>query len=151
MKEADPEKIDFTPIGEIRSEYKERKDVPRQSYLADDIESTIMLYPEYERGMSDLEGFSHIIVLAYMHLSSGSLVARPPMDGKERGVFATRSPSRPNSIGLSVAKVKAIKGTEIHVTSLELVHGTPILDIKPYIPALDCIPDAATGWVDGKT
>ena len=140
----------FTPIGIIRTPFKERKEVPRQAALVRHVEAVVELDPEYEEGLSDLEGFSHIILLTHLHLSEGfSLRARPPVDTEVRGLFAIRSPRRPNPIGFSVVRLEKIEGTRLHIRGADMVDGTPLLDIKPYIPRTDSWPEATLGWLEG--
>ena len=127
-------------IGVIRSPYTPEKGAPRQGGLAAETESTIVLEPEYEEGLTDIEKFSHIIVLYAFDRSSGwSPMVKPPWDDKKRGVFASRSPHRPNPIGMTVAKLVAREEGTLRVTGMDAFDGTPVLDLKPYIPRFDRI------------
>ena len=102
-----------------------------------------------QKALRDLEGFDRVWILTYLHLNPkwGPLV-RPPRGNKRRGVFATRSPHHPNSIGLSAVEVVAVEGHTLHVRGLDLIDGTPVLDVKPYVPYCDAFPESAAGWVD---
>ena len=106
------------------------------------------LFPEYVKGLRDLAGFSHIVLIYHFHLSRPpSLLVRPYMDDVEHGVFATRAPSRPNPIGISVVRLVGIDGNVIHVRDVDIVDGTPLLDIKPYVPAFDVRETERIGWL----
>ena len=145
------------PIGRVRSVYQERHGTPRQPVVrgAESEEpvalGSIELYEDRipEKALKDLEGFDRIWVLSYLHLNPkwGPLV-RPPRGGGRRGVFATRSPHHPNSIGLSALELVSVEGRVLHVRGLDLIDGTPVLDIKPYVPYCDAFEDSAAGWVD---
>lgn len=125
------------PIGVVSSAYKEKKDAPRQGRL-DPIESTIEIYPEYEAGLAGLLDYSHILVLSWFDRSNrDKLWVERPGRGGARGVFATRSPDRPNPIALTLVDLLEINGRILRVRGLDALDGTPILDIKPYEPDLD--------------
>lgn len=148
------------PIAHIENDLHTKFGVPRQSGLVDDLESRIVFEPEYRQpeALRGLEGFSHIWLLwdfSEAHRPTWSPTVRPPRLGGNRrmGVFATRSPFRPNPIGLSSVRIKRIElhtpqGPVIHVAGADLMDGTPILDIKPYLPFTDCHPDATGGFTD---
>ncbi len=107
---------------------------------------------EYEEGLNDLIGFSHIILIYHLHLSNGySLRVKPFIDNVKRGVFATRAPKRPNPIGISVVRLENIEGTKIYISDVDIIDGTPLLDIKPYIPNFDNRDDEIRiGWLEEK-
>ncbi len=137
-------------IGVVHSPFKEPKNVPIQA-SASTAEGTVEVFPEYAEGLRDIEGFSHIILLCYLHLAKGSpLIVKPFLDDKTHGVFATRSPARPNNIGLSVVKLKSVEGNILHVVGLDVIDGTALIDIKPYIPEIDCRQEVKTGWFSSK-
>lgn len=148
------------PIAHIENDLHTKFGVPRQSGLVEDLESRIVFEPEYRQpeALRGLEGFSHIWLLwdfSEAHRPTWSPTVRPPRLGGNRrmGVFATRSPFRPNPIGLSSVRIKRIElhtpqGPIIHVAGADLMDGTPILDIKPYLPFTDCHPDATGGFTD---
>ncbi len=141
----------FKAIGIIHSPFKEPKNVPIQAAASKGTEGTIEIYPQYAQGLTDLDGFSHIILLYHLHLAKdSSLLVKPFLDDTLRGVFATRSPARPNSIGLSVVRLQCIEGNLLRVCDLDIVEGTPLLDIKPYVPAFDCVQAERIGWLSGK-
>lgn len=140
--------IVFTPIGTVRSPFCDPKDMPIQPVGARDVRGTIELDPTYAAGLKDLAGFSRIIVLYHFHRSSGySLEVIPFLDKTPHGVFATRAPRRPNAIGLSILRLASIDGATLHVLDVDILDGTPVLDIKPYVPAFDAYPDERTGWL----
>lgn len=136
------------PIGFVRSPYSETAQIPKGFGAQHEAEGTIEILPEYELGLTDIEGFSHLFVIWVFDRSDGyELLGTPPTDTKEHGVFATRSPWRPNPIGLTVVKLVGRDGPRLKVVGLDMLDGTPILDIKPY---LSSIPenDLRRGWLD---
>ncbi|MBO8182540.1 MAG: tRNA (N6-threonylcarbamoyladenosine(37)-N6)-methyltransferase TrmO [Archaeoglobus sp.] len=141
--------IVLRPIGIIRSPFKKPKGTPIQPPAAKGVRGTVEIFPEYGEGLRDLDGFSHIILLYYFHLSGKpSLLVKPFMDDEKHGVFATRAPSRPNPIGLSVVRLLSIEGNKLYVEDLDVVDGTPLLDIKPYVPEFDARKDVRRGWLE---
>jgi tRNA (adenine37-N6)-methyltransferase len=141
----------YTPIGVVHSPFKEPKNVPIQATASKGTTGTIEVYPEYVAGLKDLEGFSHIILLYHFHLIKDShLLVKPFLDDKLHGVFATRSPARPNKIGISTVHLTGIENNTLHIEDLDIVDGTPLLDIKPYVPEFDCRKTAEIGWFSGK-
>ena len=141
-------KISYQPIGIIHSPFKNIKGMPIQSAGAKGIKGTIELGHEFAAGLKDLEGFSHIILLYHFHLSqSYSLRVKPFLDEALHGVFATRAPRRPNSIGLSIVKLLGIEGRTLHIAEVDIVDGTPLLDIKPYVPEFDVKRAKRIGWL----
>jgi tRNA-Thr(GGU) m(6)t(6)A37 methyltransferase TsaA len=139
----------YQPIGFISSPYKKREGMPIQPSGAIGIQGTIKVLPEYVEGLADLEGFSHIILLYVFHLSQKvELTVTPFLDPHPKGVFATRAPTRPNPIGLSIVKLLRIEGSTLCVENVDMVDGTPLLDIKPYVPAFDHYADAQVGWLE---
>jgi tRNA-Thr(GGU) m(6)t(6)A37 methyltransferase TsaA len=143
--------IIYRPIGAMHSPFKEPRDAPIQSACAGDIEGTVEIFPEYSEGLADLEGFSHIILLYHFHLSKGcSLKVKPYLDSELRGVFATRAPARPNPIGMSIARLVKVDGSRLHIRDVDILDGTPLLDIKPYVPEFDSRSAEKIGWLTGK-
>jgi tRNA (adenine37-N6)-methyltransferase len=137
------------PIGVVRSPYRMREDAPRQATVGEAIEAVIVLRPGLQNALQDLEGFDRLWVVAWFHHSRGwKQQIMPPRDQQKRGLFATRAPDRPNAVGLSAVQLVSIFGTRITVRGCDLLDGTPVLDLKPYIPAYDAFPTAAAGWVD---
>lgn len=144
--------LSFSPIGTIHSPFKNKEDIsPSRNQRPDgyaDINGSIVLFDEFVPGIKDIEGFSHLIVIFAFHRSQpGGLISHPPFDNKARGVFATRSPHRPNPIGVTVVRFNGRSGSTLHVSGLDMLDGTPVLDIKPYTPR-DQKPDAHFGWLE---
>ena len=143
------DEIKYKPIGVIHSPFKEAKGTPIQPAGAEDIRGTVEVFPEYARGLKDIDGFSHIILIYHFHLSQGSpLEAKPYMDNEAHGVFAMRGPSRPNPIGISVVRLVRIKERILHIQDVDIVDGTPLLDIKPYVPEFDIREVEKIGWLE---
>lgn len=135
------------PIGIVRSSYSDRTQVPKGPGAKHDAEGVLEISAEFEAGLKDIEGFSHLYVLWVFHQVQGfDLLATPPTDDRPHGVFATRSPQRPNPIGLTVVRLLRREGPRLLVHGLDMLDGTPILDIKPY---LSNVPEAALkrGWM----
>jgi tRNA-Thr(GGU) m(6)t(6)A37 methyltransferase TsaA len=143
--------IIYKPIGIIHSPFKDVKGMPIQTTAAQGIAGTIEIEPEYAGGLKDIEGFSHIILVYHFHLSEGySLDVKPFVDEHLRGVFATRAPRRPNPIGLSVVRLVKVEGSTLHIEDVDIINGTPLLDIKPYVPEFDVHEVEKTGWLSEK-
>jgi tRNA-Thr(GGU) m(6)t(6)A37 methyltransferase TsaA len=143
------DKVEFTPIGIIHSPFEETKGTPIQPTAAKGIEGTIEVFLEFVDGLKDLEGFSHIILLYHFHLSKKApLMQKPYMDDRLHGVFAIRSPSRPNPIGLSTVRLVRIENRILHIKDVDIVDGTPLLDIKPFVPDFDMRNAERKGWLE---
>jgi tRNA (adenine37-N6)-methyltransferase len=143
--------IVYSPIGVIHTPFKEPKKMPIQPAASKGVEGTIEIKTEFEKGLKDLDGFSHIILLYHFHLSAGfSLEVVPFLDNKKRGVFATRAPRRPNPVGLSIVRLDKIDGNMLHIRNVDIVDGTPLLDIKPYVHEFDDQKAGRIGWLSGK-
>lgn len=141
--------IEFSPIGIIHSGWAEPVGVPIQGVYADGATGTVEVRAEFREGLTDLEGFSHIILLYVLHRSQGySLMCKPFLDMENRGVFATRAPRRPNPIGLSIVRLLGMDGCVLTIGDVDIVDGTPLLDIKPYIPDFDARSNVRSGWYD---
>jgi tRNA-Thr(GGU) m(6)t(6)A37 methyltransferase TsaA len=142
--------LELEPIGIIHSPYKNRVEAPYQGYRSEEI-SQIEVFKEFEEGLKDIEGFSHIIVIFWFHKSQGyRLLVKTPWDDILHGLFATRSPHRPCPLALTVAELISRKGNILEVKGLDAIDGTPLLDIKPYIPAIDERSVVRLGWLEGK-
>ncbi len=140
--------IRYHPIGRIASPFKSNVGVPRQAIGALQTRARIDVFDAFSGGLKDLGAFSHIIVVFHLHLvTNPSLVAHPPWDGREHGVFATRSPYRPNPIGLSIVRLDRIDGNVLHISGVDMIDGTPVLDIKPYVPDLNPTGKVRVGWL----
>ncbi len=141
--------MEVKPIGFIHTPFTDPAGMPIQPAGAADVEGTVEIFPEYEPGLKDLDGFSHILLLYVFHRSHGfDLQVVPFMDTEPRGLFATRAPKRPNPIGLSVVQLDGIDGCTLYVRHLDILDGTPLLDIKPYVPDFDSPPQVRTGWLE---
>jgi len=138
--------MEIKSIGFIHSPYKDKKDCPTQG--REEV-CTIEILDQYAEGLKDLDGFSHLILLYCFHLAKGySLSVKTPWDSERHGVFATRSPNRPNPIGFSVVELVEKRGTQLTVKGLDALEGTPLLDIKPYLPEIDSKTGVRIGWVE---
>ncbi len=141
--------IKYRPIGVIHSPFKEPRGTPIQPAGAKGIDARVEVFPEYTEGLKDLEGFSRIILIYHFHLSKGSpLKVRPYMDTENHGVFAMRGPSRPNPIGISTVRLVKIEDNLLHVQEIDIIDGTPLLDIKPYVPEFDSRDAERIGWLE---
>ena len=141
------ETITYTPIGVIRSPFTALAGMPVQTVAASGVAATIELEQSYAAGLADIDQFSYLLVISHLHLMQGyALEVTPFMDTQTYGVFATRSPRRPNPIGLSIVRLMSVDGATLHIEEVDLVDGTPVLDIKPYVPQLDDRPAERIGW-----
>ena len=141
--------IKYKPIGFIHSPFKEPEGTPIQPIAGQGIEGTVEVFQEYLEGLKDLDGFSHIILIYHLHLSTEfSLKVIPFMDDQSHGVFSTRAPKRPNPIGISVVQLVKMAGNILHIKDLDILEGTPLLDIKPYVPEIDMREVQKKGWLE---
>lgn len=139
---------EMQPIGFVRSSYSETTQIPKGWGAKHDKEGVLEILPEFEQGLTDIEGFSHVYVIWIFHQSQGyALMGKPPTDDREHGVFATRSPYRPNSIGLTVVELIRREGSRLYVRGVDMLDGTPILDIKPYLSSVPT-ENLKRGWMD---
>jgi len=142
--------ISVTPIGVLHSPYQTPEGMPIQAAFSDAI-GTLEIYADYVEGLRDLAGFEYLILLYRFHLALNEpLRVKPFLDDEPRGVFATRAPTRPNRIGLSVVRLLGIRGNLLDLGDVDIVSGTPVIDIKPYVPVFDSRPDCRIGWYAGK-
>jgi tRNA-Thr(GGU) m(6)t(6)A37 methyltransferase TsaA len=142
-------KIEYEPIGVIHSPFQTTQGMPIQPSGATGVKGAVELFPRFGQGLRDLDGFSHIILIYHFHRSVGySLLVVPFLDSVERGVFATRAPRRPNAIGLSVVRLVRVEGDTLHVEDIDILDGTPLLDIKPYVPEFDRNLGDRVGWLE---
>jgi len=143
-------------IGLIHTPYKEPKGMPIQGKFAEEVAGTVEVFPEYQQGLKGIEGFSHIILVYYFDRSKNEeLLGRPFLEDTEHGIFAIRSPHRPNHIGISIVKLQNIEDNIVTFTEVDMLDGTPLLDIKPYVSHFDCRQQVKNGWIqkhfsDGK-
>lgn len=141
--------IEFQPIGVIHTPFTKPDGMPIQPAGATGVKGTVEVFERYRAGLKDLDGFSHIILLYHFHRSQGfSLHVTPFMDSEPHGLFATRAPKRPNPIGLSVVQLNKIEDGVLHIQNVDIPDGTPLLDIKPYVPEFDSQSDVRTGWLE---
>ncbi|WP_224984264.1 tRNA (N6-threonylcarbamoyladenosine(37)-N6)-methyltransferase TrmO [Geomonas agri] len=146
----------YRPIGLLRSPYSRRIDAPHQSTVVagtqtGDVATATLELQDWldEKAIQDLGGFQRLWLIFAFHLSEGwKSNVKPPRGGPKRGVLATRSPHRPNSIGLSAVELVRVEGKTLHLRGVDLLDGTPILDIKPYVPYADAFPESKAGWID---
>jgi tRNA-Thr(GGU) m(6)t(6)A37 methyltransferase TsaA len=142
-------KIEFTPIGIIHSPFMEPEGMPIQPPGAAGVKGTVEVLEDFHSGLNDLDGFSHIILLYHFHRSRGfNLHVVPFMDSEPRGLFATRAPKRPNPIGFSVVQLDKIEDGVLYIRDVDILDGTPLLDIKPYVPEFDAQVETRTGWLE---
>jgi tRNA-Thr(GGU) m(6)t(6)A37 methyltransferase TsaA len=140
--------VKYKPIGIIHSPFREPSGTPIQPAGARDIEGTVEIALEYVGGLEDIEEFSHIILIYHFHLSKRHILkVKPYMDEKSHGVFATRAPSRPNPIGISIVRLVKVDGNVLHIKDVDIVDDTPLLDIKPYVPEFDTRKVEKIGWL----
>lgn len=141
--------VDCRPIGIIHSPFTEPRGMPIQPAGARGVAGTVEVFEDFRDGLADLDGFSHVILLYHFHRSEGfSLSVVPFLDAQARGVFATRAPRRPNPIGLSVVRLCGIDGGVMRIENVDVIDGTPLLDIKPYVPQFDAAEDVRIGWLE---
>lgn len=139
------------PIGIVHSPWISLEGMPIQPAGARGAEGQAVLDPQYAPGLADLEGFSHAYLIYHFHGSQGyALKVTPFLDNTPRGLFSTRAPKRPNPIGLSVVRVLGVSGNVLRIADVDVLDGTPLLDIKPYIPAFDAVPGARAGWAEKR-
>jgi len=143
--------IIYHPIGIIHTPFLSNEDMPIQGIGGKGIKATIEIYPEFTAGLKDLEGFSHIILLYHLHLvEKSALIVKPFLDDKERGIFATRSPVRPNPIGMTTVRLIEIIDNRLIIEDVDMIDQSPLLDIKPCLPIIDDIQGVRLGWLTGK-
>jgi len=142
-------KITLKPIGVIHTPYKISDKIPIQGVFDDNVESWLELNEEYVPGLRDLSAFSHAILLYFFHLSiKEHIQGKPYLEDIVHGIFAIRSPHRPNHLGMSIVKIKRIVETKLYFNRVDMIDGTPLIDIKPYVKYFDCQENAISGWLD---
>lgn len=143
--------IHFKSIGVVHSPFKEVKGTPIQPPGAKNVKGSIEVFPEFCEGLSDLDGFSHIILLYHFHkVKESKLTVKPYMDNSSRGVFSTRIPGRPNPIGLSIVKLLGVEDCTVTIEEVDILDGSPLLDIKPYVPEFDHREANRIGWLSER-
>jgi tRNA (adenine37-N6)-methyltransferase len=141
--------IAYRTIGIIHSPFTDPRDMPIQPTGTSSAPGTAQVFPEFKAGLKDLEGFSHVILIYHFHqVTRTDLTVTPFLDSKPHGVFATRAPTRPNPIGLSIVRLKGIEGCVLQLDNVDVLDGTPLLDLKPYVPDFDRPRGAKAGWLE---
>ena len=141
------DEIRYSPIGIIRSPFREIEGMPLQPCGAIGVAGTVEIKNELAGGLKDINGFSHIILIYHFHFSKGfSLEVIPFLDDQPKGVFATRAPKRPNPIGLSIVKLINVENNLLHIEDVDILDNTPLLDIKPYVYIFDAMEQTQIGW-----
>lgn len=142
--------LTYKPIGIIHSQYTSVEGVPIQPSGAEGIEGVVEVFDEFSDGLKSLDGFSHIILIYHFHIANGfQLEVIPFLDKKSHGILATRAPNRPNPIGMSVVKLKKVEKNKIYIENVDIIDGTPLLDIKPYASFFDNVVNEKNGWLSG--
>jgi len=141
--------VKIEPIGVIQTPFRDAAGTPIQPSRANGARGTVRIDPRFEAGLKDLAGFERIWLIYWFHQTPGSsLLVTPFLDQRERGVFATRAPSRPSHLGISAVRLLSMQGGLLEVADVDIIDGTLLLDIKPYVPEFDCYPDSKAGWFD---
>lgn len=149
MSDSRPAPVTYTPIGVIRSAHTTAEETPIQPVYARGLPGRAEILPAYAEGLRDLDGFSHLILLYHFHRAGpAELIVSPFTDDRPRGLFSTRHPQRPNPIGLSVVRLVRIEGGTLHLLDVDIIDGTPLLDIKPYILRFDGAAEPRSGWTE---
>ena len=142
-------RVTYHPVGTIHSPFKDLKGMPIQPTGQASAPGIAEVLPEFAAGLKDLEGFSHVILLYHLHaVHRVDLTVTPFLDSEPRGVFATRAPTRPNPIGLSIVELLRVEGNRLYLGNMDILDGTPLLDIKPYVPDFDQPADVRIGWLE---
>jgi len=143
------DEVRYRPIGMLHTPFHDLERMPIQPTGEASAPGTAEILPEFAEGLKDLAGFSHVILIYHLHAARRSnLTVRPFLGSESRGVFATRAPTRPNPIGLSVVELQSIEGAVLHLAHLDMLDGTPLLDIKPYVPEFDRPQRVRIGWLE---
>jgi tRNA-Thr(GGU) m(6)t(6)A37 methyltransferase TsaA len=144
--------IKYKPIGVIHSPFTEKSAVPIQGIYARGCKGQVEVFPDYAGALKDVDGFSHLILLYHFHMSDGpKLLCKPFLDKEEKGMFAIRHFNRPNPIGISVVRLEGVRGNVLDIADVDILDGTPLLDIKPYVPRFDSRSGVKTGWYDNAS
>jgi tRNA-Thr(GGU) m(6)t(6)A37 methyltransferase TsaA len=150
MEPDDPlQAISYQPVGIVRSPFRRLEGMPLQSAAAAEVRARVEIRSELQAGLADLEGFSHVHLITHLHRGGpGGLEVVPFLDDAVRGIFATRSPRHPNPIGISVVRLLSVAGPNLEIAGVDLLDGTPVLDIKPYVPSFDAVAAERIGWLE---
>lgn len=148
FNDKDKEQFHYHPIGEILTPHKSPKGTPIQPAAAEGVEGEVKVFPEYVEGLEDLEGFSHVTLIYHFHLAGEArMKVEPFLEESQHGLFATRSPARPNPIGLSTVKLQKIENGTLYVENIDVLNGTPLLDLKPHVKRFDQPEILSEGWL----
>ena len=143
--------ITHIPIGVIHSTFTDPADTPIQGVFADGARGEVEVFQEYAAGLKDIDGFSHLILIYQFHLANGySLISKPFIGDVEKGIFSIRHPRRPNPIGISIVRLENVRGNILEISEVDILDGTPLLDIKPFVHQFDQRADIKSGWVDDQ-
>ena len=141
--------IKSKPIGVIHTPYKEPKGIPIQGKFEKDVTGQLEIFPEYQNGLKDIEGFSHLILIYYFERAKEEkLLGKPFLENELHGIFAIRGPMRPNHIGVSIVKLEKVENNIITFSEVDMLDGTPLLDIKPYVSHFDSRENVRNGWLE---
>jgi tRNA-Thr(GGU) m(6)t(6)A37 methyltransferase TsaA len=141
--------ITYQPIGIIHSPFTDLKEMPIQPASRTSAPGTAEVFPQYIPALLHLDGFSHIILIYHLHkVTRTDLTVTPFLDNQPHGIFATRAPTRPNPIGLSIVRLERIEGATLYLGDVDILDGTPLLDIKPYVPDFDRPDSVIAGWLE---
>ncbi|MBW2001383.1 MAG: tRNA (N6-threonylcarbamoyladenosine(37)-N6)-methyltransferase TrmO [Deltaproteobacteria bacterium] len=140
--------VEYTPIGIIRSGFTDKKNTPIQSIFVEDAMGEVEIFPEYVAGLKNIDRFSHIILIYHFHLSKNySLFSKTCLEDEKHGIFAMRQSQRPNPIGISTVRLSRVMGNILSISEVDVVDGSPLLDIKPFVPVFDNRRNATNGWL----
>ena len=143
--------VTFRPIGRIHTPFSDPEGMPIQATAAVGVAGWIEIEPDLVEGLRDLDGFSHLILLYHLHrIGAARLTVTPFLDDRAHGIFATRSPARPNPIGFSIVRLVAVSGPRLDIEDVDMIDDTPLLDIKPYVPTFDARAGVEVGWYAGR-
>ena len=146
------EAIIYQPIGVIHTPYSQKEKTPIQGCFAPDSRGTVEVYPKYADGLKNIEGFSHLILIYHFHKSEGcQLIAKPFLDKEKKGIFSIRYFTRPNPIGISIVRLHKSEGRILEIGEVDMLDGTPLLDIKPYVPQFDIKENVKNGWYNNAS
>ena len=143
------EEIRYRPIGVIHTRFRDKQDAPIQGVFGREAKGEVEVFPQFAAGLKDIEHFSHLVLIYHFHRAEGyDLITKPFLEDKERGIFSVRHFKRPNPIGFSVVKLESVRGNVLTVSEVDILDGTPLLDIKPLVPLFDHRMDAIAGWLE---
>jgi len=147
-----PTVFTLSSIGLIHTPFRQSQGTPIQGAVSNDAEGTVELFSEFAAGFRDLAGFERLWLIYLLDRASAPrLLVRPYLEDEERGVFSTRAPVRPNPIGLTAVRILSVEENRLLIAGVDMLDGTPLLDIKPYVPAFDCFEVKRTGWYQDKS